>query len=299
MVNKPEWGRLIVCPTPIGNMKDVTLRTLEVLRRVQAIACEDIRMTRKLLSQYDIHKPLINYRPHNRSRVTERMIVSLREGNEIALVTDAGTPGIQDPGGELVRILEEAGISIEVLPGPTALIPAAVLSGFCAYGFVFLGFLPRKRNERLTLLELYASRSLPVILYESPRRVLETLREIASYFGNDREIFLCRELSKFYEEKVRMTVGDLVDELSRREDIKGEIVLVIRGVDNEPSRFLTLPEEELLYRLLESGMRDKEIATLLTGVLPAKKNTIKQFLHSARSVDFTQENCFNKNRPGR
>ncbi len=217
-------GKLYVVPTPIGNLKDITLRALEVLREVEYIACEDTRRTRILLSYYSIEgKKLIPYYEPKEERQIPKIIRILKE-KDVALVSDAGTPAISDPGYRLIRRCIEEGIEVEVLPGPSALVTALVGSGLPTDRFLFVGF-PPKKGVRSFFEELRSCSDATVILYESPRRVLKTLKLIREVLG---EVSLCvaRELTKVHEEFIRGNVSVVIDELEKRGTIKGEVVVV-------------------------------------------------------------------------
>lgn len=218
---------LYLVPTPIGNRGDITLRALDTLKQVDTILAEDTRTSGSLLNHFDIRKPLLSFHIHNEHKAVARLIDRMKAGETFALVSDAGTPGIADPGFLLVRACREAGLEVECLPGPTALIPALVQSGFPSDRFVFEGFLPHKKGKQ-TLLKRLATEDRTVIVYESPHRLAKTLEEMMEYFGEQRRISVSRELTKIHEETV---TGSLTDVLAhfRNKDIKGEIVIVIDG----------------------------------------------------------------------
>lgn len=218
---------LYLVPTPIGNRGDITLRALDTLKQVDTILAEDTRTSGALLNHFDIRKPLLSFHIHNEHKAVARLIDRMKAGETLALVSDAGTPGIADPGFLLVRACREAGLEVECLPGPTALIPALVQSGFPSDRFVFEGFLPHKKGKQ-TLLKRLAAEDRTVIVYESPHRLAKTLEEMMEYFGEQRRISVSRELTKIHEETV---TGSLTDVLAhfRNKDIKGEIVIVIDG----------------------------------------------------------------------
>lgn len=223
-------GRLYICPTPIGNLEDMTLRAIRTLREVDLIVAEDTRRSRILLRRYNIKTPLARrsyYREVERARVDE-LIKLLEEGKEIALISDAGTPLIADPGYPLVREAIARGFPVVALPGPTALIPALILSGFPPYPFIFDGGPPRKARQRREYFQGLRTERRTVVLYESPHRILATLKIIAELLP-EREVALCRELSKLHEEVLRGRPGELLEALEQRAKVKGELVLVIRG----------------------------------------------------------------------
>jgi 16S rRNA (cytidine1402-2'-O)-methyltransferase len=218
---------LYLVPTPLGNLKDITLRALEILKDVDLILCEDTRTSSKLLQHYQINKPLSAYHQHNEHKVYAHLVDQLQAGKKMALITDAGTPGISDPAFLLVRACIQANIKIETLPGATAFVPALVNSGIPANRFVFEGFLPLKKG-RQTLLKKLAEEERTIILYESPVRLVKTLEEFILYFGAERYACVSRELTKIYEEHARGTLTELVAYFKQK-SVKGEIVVVISG----------------------------------------------------------------------
>jgi 16S rRNA (cytidine1402-2'-O)-methyltransferase len=218
---------LYLVPTPLGNLKDITLRALEILQHVDVILCEDTRTSSKLLQHYNIHKPLSPYHQHNEHKILTHITDQLSAGKTMALITDAGTPGISDPGFLLVRECVRNNIKIESLPGATAFVPALVNSGLPATRFVFEGFLPLKKG-RQTLFKQLAEEERTIILYESPMRLLKTLQECIQYFGAERQCCISRELTKLFEENYRGTLQQAHDHFSQK-TIKGEIVMVIAG----------------------------------------------------------------------
>lgn len=218
---------LYLVPTPIGNLKDITLRALEVLKEVDLILAEDTRNTAHLVQHYGIQKPLSPYHQHNEHKVLQHLVDQLLVGKKMALVTDAGTPGISDPAFLLVRECIRQGVKVESLPGATAFVPALVNSGLPSDRFVFEGFLPPKKG-RQTLLKKLAEEERTIILYESPMRLVKTLEELVGYFGEDRPASVSRELTKMFEETARGTLKSLAEHFSAK-PVKGEIVLVIAG----------------------------------------------------------------------
>lgn len=222
-----EKASLFLVPTPIGNLGDITLRALEVLKSVDVILAEDTRTSGVLLNHYQINKPLQSFHIFNEHKTVNQLIDRLQKGEVMALISDAGTPGISDPGFLLVREALKHDIKIDCLPGPTALIPALVKSGFPTDRFVFEGFLPHKKGKQ-TLLKKLAEEDRTVIFYESPHRLLKTLAQVKEFFGNERQVSVSRELSKKFEETKTGTIDDLIMHFSSK-DIKGEIVVVISG----------------------------------------------------------------------
>ena len=218
---------LYLVPTPIGNLKDITLRALEVLKQVDLILAEDTRTTSKLLNHYQVSTPLTSYHQHNEHKVLYHLVSQLQAGKTMAVVTDAGTPGISDPAFLLVRECVKEGIKVESLPGATAFVPALVNSGLPCNRFVFEGFLPLKKG-RQTLLKKLAEEERTIILYESPMRLVKTLEELAQYLGTDRPCSVSRELTKMFEENKRGTLQEVADHFKSK-TVKGEIVIVIQG----------------------------------------------------------------------
>ncbi|MCW3073593.1 MAG: rsmI [Flaviaesturariibacter sp.] len=218
---------LYLVPTPIGNLKDITLRALETLKEVDLILAEDTRTSSKLLNHYDIQKPLSPYHQHNEHKVLQHLIDQLLAGKKMAVITDAGTPGISDPAFLLVRECVKNGIKVESLPGATAFVPALVNSGLPTNRFAFEGFLPLKKG-RHTMLTQLAEEERTIILYESPMRLVKTLLDLQQYFGDDRQCSVSRELSKLFEENARGTLKEVHDHFSAK-TVKGEIVIIVAG----------------------------------------------------------------------
>ena len=250
-------GKLYLCATPIGNLQDITLRVLEMLRQADLVAAEDTRRTRQLFSAYDIHTPLLSYREQNREAAGARIIKRLEEGGTVALVSDAGTPGISDPGQHLVALCVERDIPIEALPGPNAAIAALVISGLPTDRFCFEGFLPRKTGARRKALEALARDERTLLFHESPARVVDTLGDILDVLG-DRRMALARELTKKFETVLRGTVSSVRSRMAAGE-VKGEIVLVVEGA--LPGATDTNDEAAAIddvMRLKEQGLSLKE-----------------------------------------
>ncbi len=218
---------LYLVPTPLGNLKDITLRSLEVLQQVDLILCEDTRTSSKLLNHYKIEKPLTPYHQHNEHKVVAHLADQLQAGKTMALITDAGTPGISDPAFLLVRECIKHNIRVECLPGAAAFVPALVNSGIPANRFVFEGFLPLKKG-RQTLLKKLAVEERTIIFYESPMRLVKTLEELATYLGADRICSVSRELTKLFEENKRGTLEEVAGYFKAK-TVKGEIVVVVAG----------------------------------------------------------------------
>lgn len=224
-------GILYIVPTPIGNLKDITFRAIEVLQNVSIVLAEDTRQTQKLLQHYQIEQNLISHHKFNEHQATQKVIERLKIGDDIALVSDGGTPAISDPGFFLVRACVAENIVVQTLPGAVAFVPALVNSGLATDKFVFEGFLPHKKG-RQTRLELLAEDSRTVVLYESPHRISKTLEQIEKFFGAERKVSVSREISKKFEETRRGTAQELSQHFSQNK-AKGEIVIVIEGKPKE------------------------------------------------------------------
>jgi 16S rRNA (cytidine1402-2'-O)-methyltransferase len=222
-----EKSRLFLVPTPLGNLEDITLRALRILKEVDIILAEDTRNTGRLLNHYSIHKPLKSFHAFNEHRMIPRITGWLQQGNRIALVSDAGTPAVSDPGYLIVQACIVNAIPFECLPGPTALIPALVQSGLPSDSFVFLGFIPVKKGRK-KILEMIRLESRTMICYESPHRLARTLGDLADFLGGDRRISVSREISKMYEETTRGTIEEVLHQF-KNSNPKGEFVLVLSG----------------------------------------------------------------------
>ncbi|WP_294167993.1 16S rRNA (cytidine(1402)-2'-O)-methyltransferase [uncultured Clostridium sp.] len=255
-------GKLYLVPTPIGNLKDITLRALEVLKSVDEIAAEDTRTSLKLLNHFEIKKSLFSYHKHNEQGKSLDIINKLKNGVNIALITDAGTPGISDPGSVIVERCIEEKIEFEVLPGATAITTALVYSGLDTTKFTFRGFLPRKNKDRNPIIDEVKNIRDTIILYEAPHRLVNTLNYIKDNIG-DRKIAICRELTKLHEEIYRGKISEAIEFFSEVRP-RGEFVLVIEGKSDEDikaereAHWNSLSIEEHLIRTIESGIDKKE-----------------------------------------
>lgn len=221
---------LHLVPTPIGNLEDITLRALRILGEVDVVACEDTRTTSRLLQHFDIQTPTISYHDHNETARAPQLVARMSAGAHVALVTDAGSPGVSDPGFYLVRECLRAGIAVEALPGATAIIPALTVSGLPAERFVFEGFLPHKKGRRSRISEL-ATEPRTIVLYESPHRLVKALGQLAEAFGAERSCAVSREISKKFEETVRGTLAEVQSHFADTK-VRGEIVIVVAGTDH-------------------------------------------------------------------
>lgn len=255
-------GKLYLVPTPIGNLKDITLRALEVLNQVDLIAAEDTRQSLKLLNHFNIKKPLISYHQHNEQGKSENLIDKLKEGKNIALVSDAGTPGISDPGAVIVSKCIEEHIDFEVLTGATAVTTALVYSGMDTTKFIFRGFMPRENKERKIIMEELKNRKETLIFYEAPHRLKSTLEFLKSNLGN-RKISICRELTKLHEEILRLNLSEAIDYYEDK-TVKGELVLIVEGKDEkeimneEMAEWQDLDIDEHIKMYIKEGLNKKD-----------------------------------------
>ena len=244
-------GTLYIVATPIGNLEDITFRAVRVLREADLIACEDTRQTGKLLDRYGISKRLVSYHEHNELSRSEELLRELQAGKTIALVTDAGTPLISDPGYRLVAGAKKLGIAVSPIPGPGAFLAALSASGLATDSFVFAGFLPAKKNQRRKALEGWKTVPATLVLYEGPHRIAETLQDIADVLG-PREVVLARELTKVHEEFLHGTPAQILEVLARRPQLKGEITLMVgRSEITEPDQ---QPLESAVEELMDAGV---------------------------------------------
>ncbi|MDR0468756.1 MAG: 16S rRNA (cytidine(1402)-2'-O)-methyltransferase [Peptococcaceae bacterium] len=258
--NPNDWppGVLYIVATPIGNLEDITLRALKVLGRVDIVAAEDTRRTGVLLKTYGIKKPLMSCFAHNEEKQSRRIIEILKEGQTVALVSDAGMPGISDPGARLVSQALDAGISLTVVPGPSAGLTALAASGLDTEAFAFCGFFPRETKAKKAWLLRFGSFTGTLVFYESPRRLLATLRGLGEAWG-DRYCCVARELTKRYEEFIRGSLAEVAEELGKADAIKGEIVVVLEGYRGKGKEAVTPEEaEEMGRNLIAGGMGVKE-----------------------------------------
>ncbi len=256
-------GTLYLCATPIGNLKDMTERVIETLKNVDIIAAEDTRNSIKLINHFDIHTPLTSYHDHNRYEKAEELLTLLSDGKDVALITDAGTPAISDPGEVLVKRCIETGISVTSLPGASAVITALTLSGLSTERFAFEGFLPKEKGKQRDLLSELSKEKRTLVLYEAPHRLKKTVSELKEAFGGNRRIALCRELTKIHEEVLRMTL-DEAEAWYEEAAPRGEYVLVIEGRSAEEEKkeqeesFKELSVREHVEMYEKQGMDRKE-----------------------------------------
>lgn len=275
-------GKLYLCATPIGNLEDITLRVLRTLEEVDLIAAEDTRNSIKLLNHYEIKTPMTSYHEFNKIEKAHQLVQKMQEGVNIALITDAGTPGISDPGEELVKIAYEAGIEVTSLPGAAACITALTMSGLSTRRFAFEAFLPKDKKECKRVLEELQRETRTIIIYEAPHHLIKTLEELSSYLGN-RRITLCRELTKKYEEGQRTTINEVLEYYKDKEP-RGEYVLIIEGktkeeVEEERKKEwenLSLEEHMQIYE--QKGISRKEAMKLVAKDRGISKRDVYQAL---------------------
>jgi 16S rRNA (cytidine1402-2'-O)-methyltransferase len=220
-------AKIYIVPTPIGNLDDITLRAINVLKDVDLILCEDTRRSKKLLIHYEIETPLRSHHKFNEHQEVDIIIEKIKSGTKVALISDAGTPGISDPGYLIVRTCIQNNIEIDCLPGPTAFVPALINSGIPSDKFIFEGFLPVKKGRK-TRLEILSKEERTMVFYESPHKILKTLNDFLIHFGSNRKVSISRELTKIYEETIRGTIHSVLESLTEK-SIKGEIVVIVEG----------------------------------------------------------------------
>ena len=275
-------GNLYLCATPIGNLEDITLRVLNTLREVDLIAAEDTRHSIKLLNHFEIKTPMTSYHEFNKVEKARYLVEKMKEGLNVALVTDAGTPGISDPGEELVRQCYEAGIELTSLPGPAACITALTMSGMATRRFVFEAFLPADKREKAEVLEELKGETRTIILYEAPHRLIRTLGELLEALG-DRRISICRELTKTHETVFRTTFSEALS-FYENEEPRGECVLVIEGKSREEIKkekeqaWESMSIEEHMEQYLSRGTDRKEAMKLVAKDRGISKRDVYQYL---------------------
>tara|TARA_B100001989_G_scaffold230030_1_gene187802 strand:- start:1360 stop:2223 length:864 start_codon:yes stop_codon:yes gene_type:complete len=268
---EPESGVLYLVGTPIGNLYDISLRALNILKKVTLIACEDTRQTKKIMSKFEINNNLISFNMHNCEKKIPKIITSLKKGDSIALVSDAGMPSICDPGESLVQEAKFNKLNIICIPGPCAAITALVSSGFHSSRFTFEGFLPRKKKEREKILSNISKNEKSTILYESPHRINNLLIELRNYCGGNREIQLFRELTKKFEENIGNNVDEVIEKINSKK-VLGEITLIIKGLnDSENNQFDLLFLKRELNELINAGLSVSAASKYL-----AKKNGLSK-----------------------
>ena len=251
-------GTFYVIGTPIGNLEDITLRQLDTLAAVDFICAEDTRVTLKLLNRFDIKKPLVSFHEHSSKADAQRIIDRIMAGENCGIVTDAGMPCISDPGEVLVKLCAECGIDIKVVPGPSAVVSAVAISGLSTRRFTFEGFLPVPKKGRTERLEKLHGETAVMVFYEAPHKLKTTLEDLAGFFGGDRRISLCRELTKIHEEVLRLTLAEAVEYYSVNEP-RGEFVLVLEGAAEDRGEAVTIDDAlEQVRKLIDMGEKPTE-----------------------------------------
>ncbi len=267
---EPENGTLYMVGTPIGNLNDISKRALNILKHVSLVACEDTRQTKKLMNKFNISNKLISFNKNNSSTKIPRIIKDLKEGNSIAIVSDAGMPGICDPGEDMARSLKSQGIDVICIPGACAAITALVSSGLPSSSFIFEGFLPKKQIDREKILLEISKNEKTTIIYESPKRLKKLLMQLFEFCGGDREIIVARELTKKFEEHVGNNINDVI-EFFRDKDIIGEITIVLKGTIKKDLKIDKLTIKKDLNDLINAGLSLSAASKYL-----AKKNGLKK-----------------------
>jgi 16S rRNA (cytidine1402-2'-O)-methyltransferase len=256
---QPLAPGLYLVATPIGNLEDITLRALRILRSVDRIACEDTRQTQKLLNHFDIRTPTVSYHMHNELARADELVAELKQGARIAVVSDAGTPGIADPGGQIAIAAIAAGVAVFPVPGPNAAICGVIASGLPTERFVFAGFLPAKGGQRKTALEDLMCNGVTHIFYEAPHRIVDTLADVEDVFGSTQHVVIARELTKVHEEFLRGPVSELRAQLAARLNIRGEIVLLLAP---ETSNRTATPQKSTIAREVAARMKAEDIGEM-------------------------------------
>lgn len=261
-------AKLYIVGTPIGNMSDITLRALETLRNVDVIACEDTRHSLPLLAKYDVHAKLVAYHKFNEQDCSDRLIEMIKRGQNVAIITDAGMPSISDPGAEVIAKCHSQGVEVETVPGPTALATAVALSGIKASGFTFLGFLPEKSSDKVSILSKCANTGLPIILYVAPHDLTKTAKTLLDVLG-DRTVYVARELTKIHESVTTTSLANFECEE------RGEIVMIVDSVASEnPLNYLSVAEH--LNHYLDLGMDKKDAVKQVAKDRGIPKNEVYQ-----------------------
>jgi 16S rRNA (cytidine1402-2'-O)-methyltransferase len=267
---EPENGILYIVGTPIGNLNDISQRALNILKNVSLVACEDTRQTRKIMNKFNISNKLISFNKHNSSIKNPKIIKDLKEGKSIAIVSDAGMPGICDPGEDIARIIKSEGIDLICIPGACAAITALLSSGFPSSSFVFEGFLPKKQIDREKIILEISKNEKTTIIYESPKRLRKLLNELFEFCGGDREIMVARELTKKFEEHVGDNINEVI-EFFKDKDIIGEITIVVKGIKEIDIKHDKLTIKKDLNDLIKAGLSLSAASKYL-----AKKNGLKK-----------------------
>ncbi len=266
-------GKLFVVSTPIGNLEDITLRAVNVLKDCDVIACEDTRTTKKLLARYGIETNLTSYHEHNEIEKSQKLLEKLKEGKDVALVSDAGTPSVSDPGWRLVNLSIENNIEVVPVPGPSAILSALVVSGLPVDSFLFLGFFPRTASKKKELLRQIKDYPYTMIFYESARRLSGTLSVLLEILG-DRNICVAREMTKLYEEVIRGSVSEVISILSKKVSVKGEVTVVIEGSRGGRGKISTEEAQKTLRAMKERGVALSDAVRAVCESSGASKNSV-------------------------
>jgi 16S rRNA (cytidine1402-2'-O)-methyltransferase len=284
VTDAPRKTALYLVATPIGNLEDITLRAIRTLKEVELIACEDTRQTQKLLSHYGIEKRTTSYHEHNELTRSAELIMHLEQGQSIALVTDAGMPGISDPGYRLVALAIRHHIPVVPIPGPTAFLAALVASGLPTDSFRFSGFLPEKSGKRRKLLESVKDSPRTQIFYEAPHRLIESLEDVVATLGPNRHVVIAREVTKIYEEFIRGQAGDVLESMKLRDEIRGEITLLIGKEEDHGTPVLEQKNVRTRIRdLMQSeGLDEKEAMKRLAKEMGVSKSEVYRELQKSK-----------------
>lgn len=265
---------LYIVATPIGNLGDITLRAIEIIKKVELIACEDTRVAKKILNHLGVHKELLSLFEHNEHERAERVLRELKSGKSVAYLTDAGTPLISDPGAYLVRRAKEEGINVIPVPGPSAITCALQVCGFSVDKFLFVGFLPRKGKERKEAISKICGFLGAVVIFESPKRILQTLDDLIAALGADTRAFFAREMTKLHEEYLLGSLGDIKSQLATRSEIKGEITFVVFVEKKLEEGIDRLSLRERADKLFRCGLSIKEAVCVLSGELNLPRSEV-------------------------
>lgn len=276
-----EKGKLYICPTPIGNLEDITIRTLRILGEVDLIAAEDTRHSIKLLNHFEIKKPLTSYHEHNESEKGQELIEKLLNGVNIGLISDAGMPGISDPGEKIIKMAIREGIELIVLPGATASITALISSGLETEKFVFEGFLSSKKRDRLEELENLRGEKRTLILYESPHRLMDTLKDMLEVLGN-RNISVAREITKVYEEVFRGNLEETINKFSNS-PVRGEFVIIVEG-SKEKEESIQIDIKKELEKYIKEGYSKKASIKIVSEKHNLPKNQVYQVMNDGGTI---------------
>lgn len=293
-MEEKKQGMLYLCATPIGNLEDITLRVLRILKEADLIAAEDTRNSIRLLNHFEIKTPLTSYHEYNKIEKAYQLVEKMRQGQNIALITDAGTPGISDPGEEIVRICYEEGIEVTSLPGAAACVTALTMSGLPTRRFAFEAFLPKDKKERQAVLAELVQETRTIIIYEAPHHLVKTLTELCSVFGEERRLTICRELTKKHEEKMRMTFGDSLHYYETNSP-RGEYVLIIEGKSRreiekeQQSSWEAMSIKEHMEHYELQGISHKEAMKLVAKDRGVGKREVYQWLLEGKTSQIEEE----------